>query len=115
MAIVDEVTVIHTRPVGGPNYKYLRQNGISPWDELRALCHELGADERPLIETYGVVYQDNRRAGRATRDRVFDLRLGLGWISALKDTPNQKMVARRIAGYAYKSIFQLPDRVVEGA
>ncbi len=115
MAIVDEVTVIHTRPVGGPNYKFLREKGISPWDELRALCRELGADERPLIETYGVVYQDYRRAGRATRDRVFDLRLGLGWLSALKDTPNQKMLARRIAGYAYKSIFQLPDRVVEGA
>ncbi len=115
MAIVDDVTVFHTRAVGGPNYKILREKGISPWDELRTLCRELGAGERPVIETYGVVYKDHRRAGRPKRDRVFDLRLGLGWLAALKDTPCQKMLARRIAGYAYKSIFQLPDRIVEGA
>jgi hypothetical protein len=38
IAIIDEVTVRHTRPVGGPNYKMLRETGVSPWDEMRKLC-----------------------------------------------------------------------------
>jgi len=115
MAIIDEVTVFHTRPVGGPNYKILREKGISPWEELRALCRELGVEARPEIKTYSAVDPGNRRRGRAPRDRLFDLRLGLGWLPALKDTPSQKVLARRMAGYAYKSIFQLPDRVAERA
>jgi uncharacterized protein DUF707 len=115
MAIIDEVTVFHTRPIGGPNYKVLREKGISPWDELRPLCRELGVDERPIIETYAAIFPDKSRIGRAPRDRLFDFRLALGWIAALKDTPNKNMLARRMAGYVYKTIWQLPDRVVETA
>ena len=115
MAIIDEVTVFHTRPIGGPNYKILREKGISPWDELRALCRELGIDEQPVVETYGAILLGKGQLGRAPRDRLFDFRLGLGWLAALKDTPNQKMLARRMAGYAYKTIWQLPDRVAERA
>jgi Protein of unknown function (DUF707) len=115
MAVIDEVTVFHTRPVGGPNYRILREQGISPWDELRALCRELGVEENPVIESYGAVFQDQSRAGRGLHDRLFDFRLGLGWLPALKDTPNPKMLARRVAGYAYKTIFQLPDRIAERA
>jgi hypothetical protein len=115
MAIIDEVTVFHTRPVGGPNYKVLREQGISPWDELRSLCRELGVEENPVIESYGAVFKDQSHAGRARHDRLFDFRLGFGWLPALKDTPNPKMLARRMAGYTYKTIFQLPDRVAERA
>jgi hypothetical protein len=89
----------------------LREKGISPWDELRALCRELGIDEQPVVETYGAILLGKGQLGRAPRDRLFDFRLGLGWLAALKDTPNQKMLERRTAGYAYKTIWQLPDRV----
>jgi hypothetical protein len=113
MAIVDEVTVFHTRPVGGPNYRILREKGISPWDELRALCCELAIDEQPIIETYAAVLPDKSRLSRASRDRLFDFRLLLGWVSALPETPNQKMLARRMAGYVYKAVCQLPDYIAE--
>lgn len=113
MAIIDEVTVFHTRPVGGPNYKVLREKGISPWDEMRALCRELDLDERPILETYAAVLGDNHRIDRAPRDRLFDFRMLGGWLAALKETPNQKMLARRMAGYVYKTIWQVPDRVIE--
>ncbi|MCI0601263.1 MAG: hypothetical protein L0Y50_03325 [Beijerinckiaceae bacterium] len=115
MAIIDEVTVRHTRPVGGPNYKILREKGISPWDELRAICCALGEDERPVIETYAAVLRDKNRIDRAPIDRVFDFHMLRGWIWALRETPSRKMLARRIAGYTYKTLRQRPDRVVERA
>jgi Protein of unknown function (DUF707) len=115
MAIVDEVTVNHTRPVGRPNYMLLREKGISPWDELKALCRELQIDERPVIETYAAVLPGGRRFSRACRERIFDIRLLRGWLWALAETPAQKMLARRLAGYVYKAIWQQPDRVAEAA
>ncbi len=115
MAIIDDVTVFHTRPIGGPNYKFLRDKGISPWDELRALCRALEIDEMPVIETYGAVLPDNTRIGRAPRDRLFDFRMLAGWLAALRETPSQKMLARRMAGYAYRAIWQMPDRIAERA
>jgi Protein of unknown function (DUF707) len=115
MAIVDEVTVFHPRPIGGPNYLILREKGISPWDELKAVCRELRIDERPVIETYAAVLPDKSRLPRASRDRLFDIRLLLGWLWALPKTPNQKLLARRFAGHVYKEFWQLPDQVAEPA
>jgi hypothetical protein len=39
----------------------------------------------------------------------------LGWAAALKESPKQKKLARRMAGYAYRTICQLPDRIAEYA
>ncbi len=36
-AIVDEVEITHTRPLGGPNYAELRAGGVMPRDELERL------------------------------------------------------------------------------
>lgn len=115
MAIIDEVTVFHTRPIGGPNYTILREKGISPWDELRAFCRTLGEDEMPTIETYAAVLRDKCRIDRAPSDWGFDFRMLRGWLAALRETPSQKMLARRMAGYIYRTLRQLPDRVAEKA
>ena len=37
MAILDEISMKHTRPVGGPLYDYLRNKNIDHMDELRKL------------------------------------------------------------------------------
>jgi len=113
MAIIDEVAIRHTRPVGGPNYKALRDKNVSPWDEMRQLCRDVGADERPIIETYSAITTSGRRIDRAKYDRLFDFRILSGWLAALIETPSPKPLGRRMAGYGYKALRQLPNRVVE--
>ncbi len=115
MALIDEVAMRHTRPVGGPNYKALRDKNISPWDEMRDFCREIGVDERPIIETYGAIVADGRQINRARHDRLFDFRMLGGWLAASKSTPHPKSLRRRMAGYSYKALLQLPDRVIEHA
>jgi hypothetical protein len=114
MALIDEVAVRHTRPVGGPNYKALPDKNISPWDELRGLCRKLGVDEQPIIETYGAVLTNGRYIERAHHESDFDFRMLACWLLALKETPaNQRALARRMAGYTYKALKQIPDRVID--
>ncbi len=114
MALIDDIAVRHTRPVGGPNYKALRDKNISPWDELRGLCRTLGVDEQPIIETYGAVLTNGRYIERAHHKRVFDFRMLAGWLLALRETQaNRRALARRMAGYAYKALKQIPDRVID--
>lgn len=115
MALIDEVAVRHTRPIGGPNYKALRDKNISPWDELRGLCRTLGVDEQPIIETYGAILTNGRHIERARNERAFDFRMLAGWLWALKETlpVNRRALARRMAGYTYKTLKQMPDRVID--
>jgi hypothetical protein len=40
--VLDEVTVTHTRPVGGPTYDRLKESGVSAHEEARALLQRLG-------------------------------------------------------------------------
>jgi hypothetical protein len=115
MALIDEIAVRHTRPVGGPNYKALRDKNISPWDELRGLCRTLGVDEQPIIETYGAILANGRHIERAHNERIFDFRMLAGWLLVLKKTPpvNRRALAWRMAGYTYKALKQIPDRVID--
>ena len=50
-AVVDDVTVTHTRPVGGPTYDKLRAAGVTPHAELEALMRGFGIadDARPRV------------------------------------------------------------------
>jgi hypothetical protein len=51
-AIVDEVVITHTRPVGGPAYDKLREIGINPFDELALLMrrHGIAPGIRPTVK-----------------------------------------------------------------
>jgi hypothetical protein len=91
----------------------MRDKNISPWDEMRALCRFLDIDERPIVETYSAVLANGRRIDRGRRDRLFDFRMLAGWLAALKETPHPRALARRMAGYTYKALRQIPDRVIE--
>jgi hypothetical protein len=113
IAIIDEVTVRHTRPVGGPNYKALRENGISPWDELRALCKAYGLGDEPTLVTYKAIRYDDtvitseKNRYRFVSDFVF------GYLPALATAREPRRMLRRMAGGVWKGVFNLPDRVVE--
>jgi hypothetical protein len=113
IAIIDEVTVRHTRPVGGPNYKMLRETGVSPWDEMRKLCRAHGLDEEPVLITHKAIRHDGsvvtpeQDRFRSVSDFVF------GYLPALAQTPDRRRMLRRLAGGLWKGVFNLPDRVVE--
>jgi hypothetical protein len=115
MALIDEVAVRHTRPVGGPNHQVLRDKNISPWDEMRDFCREIGVDETPVIETYGAVVADGRRIDRARHDRLFDFRMLGCCLAALMETPQPKTLARGMADYSYNVLRKLPERLIEQA
>jgi Protein of unknown function (DUF707) len=115
IAIIDEVTVRHTRPVGGPNYKRLRETGVSPWDEMRALCKSHGLGEEPILRTHkairrdGIVVTPENNRYRYLSDFV------LGYLPALAYTHDRRRMLRRMAGGVWKGVFNLPDRVMERA
>jgi len=113
IAILDEVTVRHTRPVGGPNYKTLRESGVSPWDELRALCKAHGLGEEPVLLTHKAIRRDNSVITAESNRYRFVSDFVLGYLPALAHTPDRSKMLRRMAGGLWKGVFNLPDRVAE--
>lgn len=113
IAIIDEVKVRHTRPVGGPNYKMLRERGVSPWDELRDFCKVNNIDEEPIITTMRGLYRDGSDIDALAHPRRFVMDLVLGYLPALTKTPEPRRMLRRMAGMVWKVLNNLPDRVAE--
>ncbi|MBB5374049.1 hypothetical protein [Acidocella aromatica] len=113
IAIIDVVNVEHTRPVGGPNYKVLRERGISPWDELRAFCKSNGIEEEPIIFTHRAIYRDGTVIDARAKPRRFILSAIAGYLPALRHSPEAKRMARRMAGMIWKALNNMPDRIAE--
>jgi hypothetical protein len=113
IAIIDEVTVRHTRPVGGPNYKLLRETGVSPWDELRILCKAHGLGEEPVLVTHKAIRHDNTVITAEKNRYRFTSDFVLGYLPALAHTHERRRMLRRMAGGVWKGVFNLPDRVAE--
>jgi hypothetical protein len=113
IAIIDDVEVQHTRPVGGPNYNLLREKGVSPWDELRALCAAHGLDEQPILVTYKAIRRDNvvitpqRNRLRFISDFIF------GYLPALPYAQEPRKMLRRMVGFVGRTLLRMPDRVAE--
>jgi hypothetical protein len=115
IAIIDTVTVDHTRPVGGPNYKMLRELGISPWDELRDFCKINGIEEEPTILTHSAIYQNGAVINAVKYPRRFTASAIAGYLPALRASPEPRRMLRRLAGMAWKAMYNLPDRVAEAS
>jgi len=114
IAIIDEVTVRHTRPVGGPNYKLLRETGVSPWDEMRILCKAHGLDEEPVLVTHKAIRHDDALITVEENRYRFISDFVLGYLPALAHTHEPRRMLRRMAGGVWKGVWNLPDRVSEG-
>ena len=97
LAIIDAVTVRHTRPVGGPNYKTLQAQGISPHEELRAMWRWLGGgDSPPPLATFAVLTKGGRLLESRRRWR-YALRMADGLAPAMRRAPRRKALVRELA------------------
>lgn len=82
IAVIDEVIIRHTRPLGGPNYDAMRAAGKSPRDELIRLQERKGVTD-VRIKVHKVVWRSSGSKGTESPSRVLALRLFLGSSKAL--------------------------------
>jgi hypothetical protein len=61
IAIIDAVTVCHTRPVGGPNYRHLAAGGKTPQQELGAVLVKYGMTKLDPPFVRGAIDKSDRR------------------------------------------------------
>ncbi|MGH8712808.1 MAG: DUF707 domain-containing protein [Casimicrobiaceae bacterium] len=103
-AILDEIEITHTRPVGGPNYDALRSLGVTPGEELLHLFrrHRLPEKIEPTvsaaIDTTGTLLSDASGPGAEAlrRMRADDFRAFLA--SRLRLDLPSVLIERRPAG-----------------
>jgi hypothetical protein len=111
IAVLDTITVRHTRPIGGPNYRILRESGQSPLIELRAFCKKHDID--PKIETHLAVDREGRLLTADHHPRLFSLRLLAGCMAAMRQSPDRARVVRRMCKYVVRTVTQTPYRIVD--
>lgn len=111
IAIIDDVTVHHARPVGGPNYTLLRERGISPWDELREFCQIMGVGEEPVIATHKAITKGGNVVCANGSERRFAFFLLMGHLPIVLYSKERRRLIRRFAGFAWKAAWKIRDRV----
>ena len=86
IAIVDEVSIRHTRPLGGPNYDAMRKKGLSPQVELDEF-NRVNAVTKTQIE----IHRIKLRSGKAREIKgltpFFASFLVMGYMDALIHSP----------------------------
>jgi hypothetical protein len=112
IAIIDTVSVRHTRPVGGPNYKHLQEKGVAAKDEGRAFCVKHGFGEEPEIATHKVILRLGATI-QAKNSRRMPLLYVVGFLPAIWRTHERWRLLRRMAGMTAKATLNMPDRVAE--
>lgn len=60
VAIIDDATVTHTRPFGGPTYDLLRKLNLDPRDEAQALYAKYGLPPDPVTNILGAIDASGR-------------------------------------------------------
>ena len=111
IAIIDDVQVRHTRPVGGPNYKTLQERGISPWDEFLTICKLASIDENPTIRTLWGIMRDGKILDARKKPNIFTLKLLSGYLKALLHTPQPIEFLDNMRGTLWRSLSKQPHRV----
>ena len=64
VAIIDDVQVLHTRPVGAANYGALKAKGISAWDENDVALRKYGITRRAIVISRAKIRGTNREISR---------------------------------------------------
>ena len=104
IAIIDAVTVRHTRPVGGPNYDVLRMRGISPLDEMHAFLKANGLPESPSIIAHKVIRLDGLIKSADGRRRRFVFSQLLDLLPVARHISHEPRPLRRLRKLAQKNI-----------
>ena len=67
VAIIDDVQVLHTRPVGAANYGALKAKGISAWDENDVALRKYGITRRAVVINRAKVRGTSEEISRGPR------------------------------------------------
>jgi hypothetical protein len=86
-AVLDRVQVTHTRPVGGPNYRFNREAGIDPKAEMAYLLKKHGIAEALQISYGGLDRDGNTYNLFGPRGTDFVYRLCDGYLPRLAPVP----------------------------
>ena len=92
-AVIDAVAVTHTRPVGGPSRRNLRETGVNAQDEAVELLRRHGLERRPQKKV--IAAMDDRGTTFDTSDaanaKVLDELLMRDWNAFLATRPRAAM------------------------
>lgn len=97
IAVVDDVVIRHTRPLGGPNYDAMRARGESPLDELLEFQKAEGIDH-VRVEFHKVLWRSRWIAPALPRSLAFRLRLLMGYTRAFMKSPDRRMLLVQALG-----------------
>ena len=104
-AVIDEVAITHTRPVGGPNYASLKAAGITPHQELQAALAQFHITDLKQLSLEGLTREGTSLTLRGPRGEALIERLCIGWgpfghkaPGLLMQAMNEHLAARRAAG-----------------
>ncbi len=111
IAVLDTVTVRHTRPIDGPNDRTLRECRHSPLIERRAFCKKHDTD--PKIVTHLAVDRQGRLVTADHHNRRFNFRLLAGCMAAMRQSPDPARVVRRMCKFVARTVTQTPYRIVD--
>lgn len=104
VAVIDEVRMTHTRPVGGGRfYKVVKDSGHSAWDEVRSIEAKYGIAQRHYQIHGGIL-----RSGRATTNRFLILCLYI--LGLLRSLPRMKVRKRYWAPTLLSAVWQQVKR-----
>lgn len=86
VAIVDDVVIRHTRPLGGPNYDEMRKRGLSPSKELEDFFEAQNITSTQ-IKIHSVLLRSGKMKEVKGRSAFFLMLLGFGYFPALVASP----------------------------
>ena len=91
IAIVDDVVIRHTRPLGGPNYDAMRASGHTPFGEWMALMEKEGVPSC-RIEFHQVKWRTGSGGPRHPANLIFRARLLYGYASGFVRSPYRRLL-----------------------
>lgn len=111
IAVRNTVAVRHTRPIGRPNGRSLRECGQSPVVALCTFCQRHDID--PKIVTHHAVNRYGKPVPGDRRDPMFDSRIGAGRVAAMRRSPEHGRVVRRMGKRVARTVTEAPGRIVD--
>ena len=97
IAIVDDVVIRHTRPLGGPNYDAMRAKGELPLDELQDLLKRENITSS-RVEFHKVIWRSRLIAPTNRFSLLFRSKLALGFGRAYAAAPHRKVLLVQSVG-----------------
>lgn len=61
VAIIDDIQVLHTRPIGAANYGAMKARGITAWDEMNQLLDQYNVTKRGVVISEAIASPSGRR------------------------------------------------------